>query len=166
MDLMIVTIRGSCELKWKSRNKQNGQRVKHGWGWGCPASRVCDHRGHWRHKLPMRRWGQLASCQIARHPKFGAGLRAGIQCSALRIWPTEQVKRELWAKKRWVICLSNGQQLNSRIACCGILIVVLSITRTGWTNVVGSNELQTAWTARKGPGCWTYHLLELYVYPE
>ena len=25
--------------------------------------------------------------------------------------------------------------------------------RTGLANVVGSNELQTAWTARKGPGC-------------
>ena len=31
---MIIMIPGSNELKWQSRNEQNGQKVKHGWGVG------------------------------------------------------------------------------------------------------------------------------------
>ena len=34
-DLMIIMICGSYELKWQSRNKQDGQKVRHGWGVPC-----------------------------------------------------------------------------------------------------------------------------------
>ena len=166
---------GSYELQLKIRNKENGQKVEHRSG-GCPASRVCDQRGHWRHKLPMPLcWGHPPTHRIypdcsrlaAWDPKFGAALRAGIQCSVLRIWATNQEERELVSKEEGDDMFVKWSAGKSGIACCGILIVVLSFTPwTGWANPgsgAGVKWASNSLACQKSPGCWTYHPLELNV---
>ena len=136
------------ELQSRNRNRQNGQKVEHVDG-GCPACGVCDHRGHWRHKLPMRWLGAPLSEGLPPH--LPGLLAPGTQNSALpcvqefnvpcsgfeqRIGRGERRALRTVSKEEEEDMFVKWSVTTPRIACCGILIVVLSFTPwTGW--VVG-----------------------------
>ena len=119
--------------------------------------------------LPTHRIYPDCSRLAAWDPKFGAALRAGIQCSVLRIWATNQEERELVSKEEGDDMFVKWSAGKSGIACCGILIVVLSFTPwTGWANPgAGVKWASNSLACEKKP--WVLNLsslLELNVYPE